>query len=234
VTIQIRAGLDGLPAGIAPGIAPGLRQEARGRRGGLYRNGLKRLLDVVIVLIAAPAVLTVVIALALCVATDRCWPFYVQERLGRNGRVFRMWKLRTMVPDADRVLAAHLAADPAARAEWDRYQKLRRDPRVTAFGTLLRRTSLDELPQLFNVLRGDMSLVGPRPMMPSQRDIYPGTEYYLLRPGITGPWQTSERNETSFAQRAEFDRRYFEELSLGTDLRLLLRTVKVVLQATGV
>lgn len=205
----------------------------RNLSGGLYVRVFKRLFDVAVIVICALPVLAVVIPLAILVAMDGGSPFYLQERVGRGGRLFRMVKLRTMVPDADSRLAAHLAADPAARAEWTAYQKLRHDPRVTPIGRLLRRSSLDELPQLWNVLAGDMSLVGPRPMMPAQQAIYPGTEYYDLRPGITGLWQVSVRNEASFAQRAVFDREYHRSLSLGTDMRLMLRTFGAVMRATG-
>jgi len=201
--------------------------------GGVYRRRVKRLLDIAIVLVASLPVLAVVLPLALLVALDGGSPFYVQERVGLHGRVFRMWKLRSMVRDADARMAAHLDSDPAARAEWDAYQKLRRDPRITRIGQIIRRTSLDELPQLWNVLTGDMSIVGPRPMMPSQKAIYPGTEYYAMRPGITGFWQISVRNESSFAERAQFDRRYFGLISLKTDLSVILRTFGAVFRATG-
>jgi lipopolysaccharide/colanic/teichoic acid biosynthesis glycosyltransferase len=218
--------LTAAPSRAALSVAPVARR--------LYEGGAKRALDLIAVLVLAPPVLAVVLPLALLLwVGDRHNPFFVQDRLGRHGRVFRMWKLRTMVPDAERVLAAHLAADPAARAEWDSRQKLLRDPRVTPLGAFLRRSSLDELPQLWNVLVGDMSLVGPRPMMTFQRAIYPGTEYFAMRPGITGLWQISTRNESSFAERAQWDRRYHEELSLGTDIGVLLRTVGVVLRGTG-
>lgn len=201
--------------------------------GGLYRGLPKRALDVALVLLAAPAVLLVIALLALLVALDGARPFYVQERLGRGGRIYRMWKLRSMVPNADVRLAAHLESDPRARAEWDRDQKLREDPRVTRLGRLLRKSSLDELPQVWNVLKGDMSLVGPRPMLPEQRPLYPGTAYFRLRPGITGPWQVSERHETGFAERARFDAAYEREVSLRTDLRLLVATARVVARCTG-
>lgn len=199
----------------------------------LYRLGGKRLLDIVFVLLIALPVLAVVLPLALIILADGHSPFYGQERVGRNGRVFRMWKLRTMVPEADRALSELLDRDPAARSEWDLHQKLRRDPRVTAIGAFLRKTSLDELPQFWNVLVGDMSVVGPRPMMPNQRDLYPGKEYFDLRPGITGPWQTSDRHETSFSERARFDHRYYHDLSLATDVRVMMRTVSVVVSGTG-
>jgi exopolysaccharide production protein ExoY len=198
-----------------------------------YRSAFKRVFDVAAILAAAPIVVPVVAVLALAVARDGGRPFYVQHRVGRHGRTFRMWKLRSMVSEADQRLDDHLAANPEARAEWDRTQKLRNDPRITRFGSLLRRSSLDELPQLWNVLKGDMSLVGPRPMMPCQRALYPGTAYYLIRPGVTGYWQISGRNNTSFEARAEFDSAYEAELSLATDLRVLARTVGVVLKGTG-
>jgi exopolysaccharide production protein ExoY len=200
---------------------------------GIYRAGLKQVLDIAVICLAAPIILLTVAILALCVAADGGNPFYSQDRVGRNRRVYRMWKLRTMVVDADEKLAAHLASDPVARLEWDTTQKLKCDPRITRFGRLLRKCSLDELPQLWNVLIGDMSLVGPRPMMTSQQDLYPGTAYYRLRPGITGPWQVSRRNESSFAERAHFDNDYDRTVSLATDLRLLGATVGVVLRATG-
>ncbi len=200
---------------------------------GLYRHALKRALDVAAVLLAAPLLVPLIAALGLAVACDGGPLFYTQERIGRGGRRFRLWKLRSMVVDADRRLESHLVADPAARAEWETSQKLRRDPRVTRVGRLLRRSSLDELPQLWNVLRGDMSLVGPRPMMPCQERLYPGAAYYLLRPGITGHWQTAGRNATSFAARADYDDAYEANLSLAADLRILARTVCVVLRGTG-
>ena len=198
-----------------------------------YRDSAKRWLDAVLVILAAPLLAPVVAVLALIVARDGGQPFYWQKRLGQGGRIFWMVKLRTMVPDAKARLEAHLARDPAARAEWDERQKLADDPRITAFGRLLRRTSLDELPQLWNVLKGDMSLVGPRPMMPEQCDLYPGTAYYRLRPGVTGFWQISARNSSSFAARAHFDAAYDQRVSLRTDIAVLIRTVRVVLRCTG-
>lgn len=200
---------------------------------GVYRRVFKRLIDVAAVLAAVPVVVPVVAALALVVARDGGKPFYVQQRVGRNGRIFRMWKLRSMVSQADQRLEDYLAANPAARAEWDVTQKLRNDPRITRFGTMLRRSSLDELPQLWNVLKGDMSLVGPRPMMPCQRELYPGAAYYRMRPGVTGYWQIADRNRSTFEARAAFDAAYEADVSLATDLRVLGRTVSVVLQGTG-
>jgi exopolysaccharide production protein ExoY len=200
---------------------------------GLYRNFGKRIVDIALVLMGAPFVLPFVLGLAFLVALDGGNPFYLQDRVGKGGRIYRIWKLRSMVPDADGRLADYLANEPAARAEWDHCQKLRRDPRITRIGNILRRYSLDELPQLWNVLRGDMSLVGPRPMMPSQRALYPGKAYYSLRPGVTGLWQVAARNESSFAARAGYDAEYDRTLSLSADIRLLAATVRVVTRGTG-
>ncbi len=200
---------------------------------GMYRIAGKRALDLTLVLLMAPTVLVVIVLLAAVIALDGKSPFYCQNRVGRNGRVYRMWKLRSMTPNADAALKQYLADNPDARREWDANQKLRHDPRITRFGKLIRQTSLDELPQLWNVVKGEMSLVGPRPMMCEQRILYPGTEYYDMLPGITGYWQTSVRNESSFRDRAQFDAAYHRDLSVGTDIKVLLATVSVVMSATG-
>ncbi len=205
----------------------------QGRPRGLYRCYGKRALEITLILIAALPILMVLLPLAVAVALDGGSPFYSQMRVGRHGRLYRMWKLRSMVPGAEAMLEAHLAENPRARAEWDATQKLRNDPRVTRVGRLLRKTSLDELPQLWNVLRGEMSLVGPRPMLNEQRILYPGRDYYGLKPGITGLWQVSSRNESEFAERARFDTQYNRELSLRTDLRVIAATVGVVCRGTG-
>ncbi|SLN42939.1 Undecaprenyl phosphate N,N'-diacetylbacillosamine 1-phosphate transferase [Roseovarius gaetbuli] len=204
-----------------------------GGRPQVYTGFFKRLIDIVIVLVAAVPVIAVVAVLAVLVALDGKSPFFAQNRVGRNGVTFRMWKLRSMVTDAEAQLETYLNANPEHRREWDEHQKLRHDPRITTIGRIIRKTSLDELPQLFNVLKGDMSIVGPRPMMPSQRVMYPGLAYFAMRPGITGFWQISVRNESSFAERAEFDNSYFKELSLVTDVVVMLRTFRVVLCGTG-
>jgi lipopolysaccharide/colanic/teichoic acid biosynthesis glycosyltransferase len=202
-------------------------------RQGIYRNYFKRMIDIAVIVLAAPIVLPIVALLALLVARDGHAPFYLSRRVGRNGLEFSMVKLRTMVPDADQRLEAYLESCPAARREWQHTQKLKNDPRTTAFGRILRKCSMDELPQLWNVVIGDMSLVGPRPMLPEQRALYSGLSYYALRPGITGPWQISDRNESEFAKRAEHDRFYDQSLSFGTDISILTRTVGVVVRGTG-
>ena len=198
-----------------------------------YRRFGKRMMDMALVIAAAPFVLSFVALLAALIAFDGGKPFFSQLRVGRNGRTYRMWKLRTMVVDADERLRLHLEEHPDAMAEWLSKQKLRNDPRVTAMGRFLRKTSLDELPQLWNVFIGDMSLVGPRPIMPEQQALYTGADYYDLRPGITGPWQVYARNTSSFADRAAFDASYHRALNLGTDARLIFATLWVVFQGTG-
>ena len=202
-------------------------------RHGLYRSSLKRPLDLLLVLMALPVVVPLVLVLALVVLIDGGNPFYAQDRVGRGGRRYRMWKLRSMVVDADKRLQGHLDTHPEARAEWEETQKLRHDPRVTRFGRLLRKSSLDELPQLWNVLSGHMSLVGPRPMLPEQQALYPGSSYYGLRPGLTGLWQVSERNQSTFASRAMYDDSYDRSISVRTDALVVWRTIGVVLKATG-
>lgn len=203
------------------------------RQPGIYRNGGKRVLETLLVLAALPFVLPLIAVLALMVVSDGGRPFYSQMRIGRGGRRFRMWKLRTMVSGADEKLQAYLDENPEARAEWDATQKLKNDPRITRMGKFLRRSSIDELPQLWNVLTGSMSLVGPRPMMVDQQAFYHGKGYYNLRPGITGLWQISDRNESDFAARVKFDDAYDRSISLGTDIKVLFQTVNVVFRCTG-
>lgn len=199
----------------------------------LYRDALKPGMDALLVVLSSVLVVPLVLLMALCIMTDGHNPFYSQKRIGRNGRVFRMWKLRTMVIDADACLAKYLSENPAALREWSETQKLKNDPRVTRVGRVLRKTSLDELPQLWNVLWGQMALVGPRPMMVCQRPLYPGSSYFRLRPGVTGLWQISKRNESTFADRVVFDDTYEQTVSFVTDLRILVRTIGVVVRGTG-
>jgi lipopolysaccharide/colanic/teichoic acid biosynthesis glycosyltransferase len=209
-------------------VVPSIR-----RPSAFYSRIGKRFLDLFLVIVSLPVWLLAIVLAALAVACDGHSPFYSQPRLGRGGRVFRMWKLRSMVPGADALLERHLAANPAARVEWDATQKLQDDPRITWVGRFLRKSSLDELPQVINVLTGEMSLVGPRPMLPAQKMLYPGSRYYALRPGLTGFWQISNRNKSRFRDRARFDNAYWMAQSLRTDATVLLRTVSVVLRGTG-
>lgn len=212
---------------------PGWRRNIAPPRG-LYDRLGKRPLDMVLAALALVLAAPVLVLLMLALWIEGGRPVFTQLRLGRDGRQFRMFKLRSMVVDAEARLQACLEADPALRAEWELSQKLKKDPRVTWLGKLIRKTSLDELPQLFNVLRGDMSLVGPRPMLPDQLPLYLAPESYLaLRPGLTGLWQVTARNDQSFAVRAMLDRDYAQEVSLRGDLRIMLSTVGAVVRATG-
>lgn len=220
---------DEVQGGMASDPSIGLMPDTRG----LYTKGGKRGLDTLLVLMALPFLLPLLVLVALAIMLDGGSPLYLQHRLGRDWRPFRMVKFRTMHPGAEALLAAHLDRDPAARAEWDRDQKLRDDPRVTRIGRFLRKTSLDELPQLLNVLLGQMSLVGPRPMMLDQRVLYPGAYYAAHRPGLTGLWQISARNGSTFAARAIYDERYYREVSLKLDLATILATFRVVARCTG-
>lgn len=210
------------------------RRWRRSRAAGFKRPYLiKRGFDLAAVIVTAPFWMPVVGTLAVLARRDGGKAFYAQWRVGRDGKPFRLWKLRSMVPDAESRLEAYLAANPAARQEWDVHQKLKQDPRVTRLGHFLRTYSLDELPQLWNVLVGDMSLVGPRPMFLAQEALYPGTDYYDFRPGLTGLWQISERNGCTFAARAHYDNLYAERISLSTDISILFLTVGVVFKGTG-
>jgi exopolysaccharide production protein ExoY len=158
-----------------------------------------------------------------------------QVRLGEGGRRFRFYKFRSMVHDSDTVLDQFLSQNDMARTEWDTFQKLEKDPRVTPTGQWIRKLSLDELPQFWNVLKGDMSLVGPRPCMERQRTLYgrDWEHYCAMRPGITGLWQVSGRNRLPYARRVELDAYYVNNWSLWLDLKILLKTVVVVCTGDG-
>ena len=173
--------------------------------------------------------------IALAVRCDGGPALFGHRRIGAGGTSFRCWKFRSMVLDSEAVLAQTLASDPVARAEWDKDFKLRRDPRVTPLGNFLRKSSLDELPQLFNVLKGEMSLVGPRPIVAAEVERYGQAmeEYRACKPGITGLWQVSGRNDVDYAERVELDRRYAWSWSLRGDLIILVRTLGVVARRSG-
>ncbi|WP_223638380.1 sugar transferase [Rhodobacter sp. TJ_12] len=215
-------------------LAPVKRVSARRFR--IYQSAGKRVLDLVLAVLMLPVLLPIIAIIWLVVRADGGAAFFVQPRVGRNGKVFQCYKFRSMVLDAEGVLERMIASDPAVAHEWHTYQKLTRDPRITTIGRVLRKTSLDELPQIFNVLKGDMSLVGPRPFLPSQKAIYDaagGEAYYDLRPGVTGLWQVVGRHDTTFANRVRFDEAYGRSCSLMADLSLIFRTAKVVVMRTG-
>lgn len=201
-----------------------------------YRRSGKRLFDLSLSLLLLPFILPIIALLAVLVAIEGGSPCFRQPRVGRYGRTFHCFKLRTMVKDADAKLKSLCESDETIAREWAENQKLRSDPRTTPLGRFLRKTSLDELPQIVNVLKGDMSLVGPRPFMLDQRELYDsvgGSAYYDLRPGITGLWQVTERGESNFTTRVHHDEAYSERMSFLLDLKLIFATILVVLRRTG-
>lgn len=195
----------------------------------------KRVIDIfcasLILLMLSPLMLTLIVL----VARSGHPIFFAHERVGRNGRLFPCYKFRTMVPNSAEILSNLLMSSPEARAEWEREFKLRDDPRITATGRFLRRTSLDELPQLWNVLRGDMSLVGPRPVIEEELQRYGDDVCYYtqVRPGMTGLWQVSGRNDLDYAARVSLDAWYVRNWSLATDVAILFKTLRVVVRGHG-
>ncbi len=200
------------------------------------RLAIKRGIDLLFCLLLLPFLLPIGLVLALLIRLDSAGPaLYRQRRIGRDGRLLSVYKFRTMVADADAKLREWLARDPVLREEWERDHKLRHDPRVTRMGRFLRKTSLDELPQLLNVVMGDMSLVGPRPIVADEVKKYGAVfdEYCRVRPGITGLWQISGRNNTTYAERVSFDHYYINNWSVWMDIWILTRTIPVVLTGYG-
>lgn len=198
-----------------------------------YVTIFKRTIDTVLAAVLILMLLPLLLLITGLIALDGHAPIYRQRRVGRGNSEFVLWKFRSMVPDADAKLADYLDANPAAAAEWHDRQKLAHDPRITPVGRILRKTSLDELPQLWNVVKGDMSLVGPRPYLTTQKDLYPGKSGPRLRPGLTGLWQVEARNLSSFADRFLYDTRYEETASFWLDCSILAKTAAVVLKGTG-
>lgn len=200
------------------------------------RQLLKRSIDLVLTVILAIILLPLLLALALAIKIDSPGPvFYSHRRIGRGGREFLAWKFRSMIPNADAVLDRYLAENPQAEAEWVNTQKLRNDPRITRLGRFLRRTSLDELPQLWNVIRGEMSLVGPRPIVREEIARY-GMDfetYTWVQGGLTGLWQVSGRSDTSYQARVDYDRFYVHNWSVWLDFCILFRTIGTVLSRAG-
>ncbi len=200
------------------------------------KNNIARVLDITLIFLAAPYILLVSVILVLLIKLDSPGPvFFRQIRIGRFGRKFPVYKFRTMVQNADQVLQDYLDQSPELKLEWLTTHKLKQDPRVTRLGSLLRAWSLDELPQLWNIIIGDMSLVGPRPIVDAEVEKY-GKCYELyiqVRPGLTGLWQVSGRNNTTYERRVELDEYYVRNRSLKLDLHILLKTVLVVVKKDG-
>lgn len=196
---------------------------------------VKRSIDVVTSLVLLISLIPLWVALALLVKSDGGPIFFRQPRIGHGGRLFQMWKFRSMIPDADAQLQWMLERDEAMREQWEVWRKVKNDPRTTPIGVWLRRLSLDELPQLWNVLKGDMSLVGPRPILTNEVALWGSaiSTYESVRPGITGLWQVSGRSHLNYDERIALDVRYIEHRSWWLDTVIVIRTVGVVLMAVG-
>lgn len=203
---------------------------------GKYLAYFKRAFDLMFSILLLPALVPLICMIWVLVKRDGGPGFFTQERVGQKGKKFVCWKVRTMAVDAEKILQNMCDRDPMIAADWNKHQKLKNDPRVTKIGAFLRSTSLDELPQIWNVLKGDMSLVGPRPFMTSQEQGYRsagGKLYFELRPGVTGSWQVEGRSVTTFNDRIPYDDSYRANLSFLTDAILILKTVAVIFQRTG-
>jgi lipopolysaccharide/colanic/teichoic acid biosynthesis glycosyltransferase len=196
-----------------------------------------RAIDIVVCLIALAILLPFAVIFAVAIKLQDGGPIlFGHMRIGRDGRLFRCWKFRSMVVNAEQKLAALLARDPEARAEWEADHKLRNDPRITGLGHFLRKSSIDELPQLINVLRGEMSLVGPRPVVQAEALRYGRyfREYCAVRPGITGLWQVMGRNDVSYRRRVALDVAFVRSQSVSLYLTILVLTVPAVFGRSGV
>jgi lipopolysaccharide/colanic/teichoic acid biosynthesis glycosyltransferase len=201
-----------------------------------YARRIKRSFDLAAGVLLAIAAFPVFVLVALAILIESGRPvFFGHNRVGRGGRTFRLWKFRTMQVNGDEILARHLQENPEAADEWQSNRKLRNDPRVTRIGRWLRHSSLDELPQLWNILRGDMSLAGPRPIVAEEIPHYgiAWPLYALTAPGLTGLWQVSGRNDTTYRRRVELDSAYVRHWTPVLDLKLLWKTVGVVLKGKG-
>lgn len=200
--------------------------------GGILKRGFDIATASLALLFLSPIFLMLV---ALVKFSNKGPALYGHPRVGHNGRTFRCLKFRTMVVDGDHVLRKHLDADPKAREEWMATRKLQDDPRVTAVGNVLRKLSLDELPQLLNIIRGEMSVVGPRPVVEDELMLYEGAAVYYLktRPGLTGLWQVSGRNDVSYAERVDLDTHYVKNWSLRNDIMIIAKTIPAVCLSRG-
>ena len=200
-------------------------------------NAIKRIIDVIgaIVGLIILIPITIGIAIAKIILKDKGPIIYTQNRIGKDGKIFKMYKYRSMVVGADEILEKYLAENKDAREEYKINKKLKEDPRVTKIGKFIRKTSLDEFPQFINVLKGEMSLVGPRPYLQRERDDIGDFYPYIVaaKPGITGLWQVSGRNELSFKERLQLDKEYYEKRNIAMDLKILIKTALKILDKEG-
>ena len=201
-----------------------------------YNRAIKRIFDLTLTICGGLMISPVLLVIAIMVGIDnRGRIIFAHKRVGTAGKKFPCYKFQTMIPNAEEKLKEYLAENPAAKREWEETFKLTNDPRVTKLGNFLRRTSLDELPQLWNVIRGEMSLVGPRPIVQAEVERYGKNirEYYMVPPGITGMWQVSGRSDTTYPERVAMDTWYVRNWSVWIDIMYLFKTVKAVLQSKG-
>jgi exopolysaccharide production protein ExoY len=203
---------------------------------GVVGGGVKRGFDIAAALAAIAFLLPFICLIAVAIKLwDRGPIFYRHRRIGLNGAGFDCLKFRSMVTNGDIVLSRHLATNGEAAREWEETRKLKDDPRITPLGATMRKTSVDELPQLFNILKGEMSFVGPRPIVTAEVPKYGQTigHYLRARPGLTGPWQVSGRNDVTYATRVALDRDYVEDWSFWHDLAIIAKTARVVVSTRG-
>ena len=201
-----------------------------------YSKAGKRAFDLTLALLISPIVVPVILVLWALTKLDGGPGFFGQVRVGKDKKYYKCWKIRTMRVDAEEVLTELCKSNPEIAREWNENQKLKNDPRITAVGRFMRATSLDELPQFLNIVKGEMSFVGPRPFMAQQMQMYQtagGRSYFEVRPGITGTWQVYGRGQTKFSDRVHYDDIYHNGLSFKQDIGLIFKTVGVVLRATG-
>jgi exopolysaccharide production protein ExoY len=195
----------------------------------------KRIFDLIVLAIFSPLICVVffICHISVFISDPFSEVMYFQDRIGKNGKKYRIWKFRTMRPDSDKMNPEDFLKTKEELHMWRKYQKISNDPRITVIGKFLRKTSLDEIPQFWNVFIGDMSLVGPRPILKDQIDMYSGNKYFDMLPGITGFWQVSKRNSSSFSSRARYDDFYWKKSSIKTDIIIIFKTLSVVLKMTG-
>ena len=198
---------------------------------------IKRTFDIVCGLIGLICLipLTILVKIISVCSGDHKSIFYTQKRIGKNGREFKLYKFRSMVPNADEILEQTLKMDKVRAEEWKKYQKFEHDPRITKLGNILRKTSLDEVPQFINILKGDMSMIGPRPLVPGELDLHDGNHeiYESVRPGITGWWACNGRSATTYAERLELEYYYVKNKSLWLDIKCVFKTISAVICKKG-
>ena len=204
----------------------------------IFEKMIKRIIDIIAGLIGIIFLIPVsllIFIVRLCMKKERGSVFYTQERIGRNGKHFKLFKYRTMIVGADKILEQYLKDNPEAKKEFDANQKLRNDPRITKLGNFLRKTSIDELPQFLNVLIGQMSLIGPRPIVDREIPLFGEAMpiVSLVKPGITGYWAVNGRSDTTYEERVAMERYYVEHYSLWLDIKIFFKTIKTIFEGKG-